>query len=43
MLFASTALFGLALSVSAQEEPIDSLEGTKVVLDEVLVQSIRIT
>lgn len=43
MLFASTALFGLALSVSAQEESIDSLEGTKVVLDEVLVQSIRIT
>jgi len=43
MLFASTALFGLALSLSAQEEPVDSLEGTKVVLDEVLVQSIRIT
>lgn len=43
MLFAGMALFGLALSLSAQEEPIDSLEGTKVVLDEVLVQSIRIT
>ncbi|NVN17348.1 TonB-dependent receptor [Muricauda sp. HICW] len=42
-LFAGMALFGLALSLSAQEEPIDSLEGTKVVLDEVLVQSIRIT
>ena len=37
------ACFGLALSISAQEEPVDSLEGTKVVLDEVLVQSIRIT
>ena len=42
-LFASMACFGLALSISAQEEPVDSLEGTKVVLDEVLVQSIRIT
>nr|WP_245545076.1 TonB-dependent receptor [Allomuricauda ruestringensis] len=29
--------------MSAQEEPIDSLEGEKVVLDEVLVQSVRIT
>ncbi len=42
-LLASMACFGLALSISAQEEPVDSLEGTKVVLDEVLVQSIRIT
>ena len=37
------AFLGLALSMSAQEEPVDSLEGTKVVLDEVLVQSVRIT
>lgn len=37
------ALGGLAFTMSAQEEPIDSLEGEKVVLDEVLVQSVRIT
>ncbi|AEM70077.1 TonB-dependent receptor [Allomuricauda ruestringensis DSM 13258] len=42
-LFATMALGGLAFTMSAQEEPIDSLEGEKVVLDEVLVQSVRIT
>ncbi|MDF0707210.1 TonB-dependent receptor [Flagellimonas okinawensis] len=42
-LFTTLALLGLALSVSAQEEQIDSLEGKKVVLDEVLVQAVRVT
>ncbi|MEC7770526.1 MAG: TonB-dependent receptor [Bacteroidota bacterium] len=37
------ALLGVALTTSAQEEPIDSLEGEKVVLDEVLVQAVRVT
>lgn len=37
------ALSGLALGVSAQEQETDSLEGKKVVLDEVLVQAIRVT
>ncbi len=43
ILFTTLALSGLAFTMSAQEEPIDSLEGEKVVLDEVLVQSVRIT
>jgi len=42
-LCATIALFGLTFTLSAQEEPIDSLEGEKVVLDEVLVQAVRIT
>lgn len=37
------ALFGLSFNTSAQEEQIDTLEGKKVVLDEVLVQAIRVT
>ena len=37
------ALIGLSVTMSAQEEPIDSLEGEKVVLDEVLVQGVRAT
>ncbi|WP_242535686.1 TonB-dependent receptor [[Muricauda] lutisoli] len=37
------AFIGVALTASAQEEPIDSLEGQKVVLDEVLVQAVRVT
>ncbi|WP_431162390.1 TonB-dependent receptor [Flagellimonas beolgyonensis] len=37
------ALFGLSFNASAQEEQIDTLEGKKVVLDEVLVQAIRVT
>ncbi|WP_067036594.1 TonB-dependent receptor [Allomuricauda sp. CP2A] len=37
------ALSGLALGLSAQEQETDSLEGKKVVLDEVLVQAIRVT
>src|SRR6056297_2683219 len=42
-LCATIALFGLTFTLSAQEEPIDSLEGEKVVLDEVLVQAVRVT
>ncbi|WP_437396424.1 TonB-dependent receptor [Flagellimonas lutimaris] len=42
-LCAIMALFGLSLAMSAQEEPIDTLEGKKVVLDEVLVQAVRVT
>ncbi len=42
-LCATVALFGLGLTMSAQEEPADSLEGKKVVLDEVLVQAVRAT
>src|SRR6056297_1261225 len=42
-LCATMALFGLGFTLSAQEEPIDSLEGEKVVLDEVLVQAVRVT
>jgi iron complex outermembrane receptor protein len=42
-LFATLVLSGLALGMSAQEQQTDSLEGTKVVLDEVLVQAIRAT
>lgn len=34
---------GLAVGVSAQEREIDSLEGTKVVLDEVFVRAVRVT
>nr|WP_292961666.1 MULTISPECIES: TonB-dependent receptor [unclassified Allomuricauda] len=37
------AFFSLALTMIAQEEPIDSLEGKRVVLDEVLVQALRVT
>ncbi|WP_232520887.1 TonB-dependent receptor [Flagellimonas nanhaiensis] len=42
-LFTTLALFGLALTISAQEKPKDSLEGKEIVLDEVLVQAIRVT
>ena len=41
-LFTTVALSGLALSLSAQQAQ-DSLVGKKVVLDEVLVQAIRVT
>ena len=39
------ASFGLLMGLSAQNQqiPTDSLEGTKVVLDEVLVQAVRVT
>ncbi|MDC6364226.1 MULTISPECIES: TonB-dependent receptor [Flavobacteriaceae] len=42
-LFTTLAVSGLALSMSAQQEPTDSLEGKKFVLDEVLVQAVRVT
>ncbi|SNY94652.1 iron complex outermembrane recepter protein [Flagellimonas pacifica] len=42
-LFTTIALTGLALTVSAQQSPTDSLEGKKIVLDEVLVQAVRVT
>ncbi|KQC30921.1 TonB-dependent receptor [Flagellimonas eckloniae] len=42
-IFTTFALCGLALIGSAQEKPTDSLQGKKIVLDEVLVQAIRVT
>ena len=43
-LFTTLALCGLGLTMSAQqEEPADTLEGKKVILDEVLVQAVRVT
>jgi len=44
-IFTTLALFGLTMGLSAQNQEIqtDSLEGTKVILDEVLVQAIRVT
>ncbi|PKB42983.1 iron complex outermembrane receptor protein [Cellulophaga sp. RHA19] len=40
---ATFAFFGLAFSGLAQEKEIDTLEGKKVILDEVLVSGIRVT
>lgn len=37
------ALFGLTMASQAQQQPADSLEGKKVVLDEVFVSAIRVT
>lgn len=42
-LFTTVALSGLVLGLGAQEKKIDSLEGSKVELDEVLVRAIRVT
>ncbi|WP_373517632.1 TonB-dependent receptor plug domain-containing protein, partial [Pricia sp.] len=42
-IFTITALFGLTTGISAQEQQIDAAEGTKVVLDEVFVQAVRVT
>ncbi|PRX56583.1 TonB-dependent receptor [Flagellimonas meridianipacifica] len=42
-IFTITALFGLALSLSAQESPTDSLEGKQVNLNEVVVSASRVT
>ncbi|MEH6680677.1 MAG: TonB-dependent receptor [Sediminicola sp.] len=42
-LFTTFAVFGAAVSVLGQEQPIDSLEGKKITLDEVLVSAIRVT
>src|SRR5680860_313941 len=42
-IFIISALSALTMGIFAQERPIDSLEGTKVVLDEVFVQALRVT
>ncbi len=42
-IFTTLAVLGLALSASAQEQLMDSLEGSKIVLDEVLVSAVRVT
>ncbi len=42
-IFITSALLGLTMGVSAQDQEIDALEGTKVVLDEVFVQALRVT
>ncbi|MCK0158642.1 TonB-dependent receptor [Cellulophaga sp. F20128] len=42
-LFTTIATFGLAVSGFAQQQPTDSLEGKKIVLDEVLVSAVRVT
>jgi len=43
IVFTTAALTGLAMVVSGQQNPTDSLEGRKVVLDEVFVSAIRAT
>ncbi len=42
-IFTTLALFGLAMASQAQEQQSDSLQGKKVVLDEVFVSAIRVT
>ncbi len=42
-IFITITVFILTGSIFAQEQPIDSLEGNKVVLDEVFVSAIRVT
>lgn len=42
-IFIIPVLLGLTMGVSAQDQKIDSLKGTKVVLDEVFVQAVRVT
>lgn len=42
-IFTTLALFGLTMASQAQEQQLDSLEGKKVVLDEVFVSAIRVT
>ncbi|MEX0274248.1 MAG: TonB-dependent receptor [Flavobacteriaceae bacterium] len=42
-MFATVALLGLATQTMAQEQEQDTLEGKKVVLDEVLVKAVRVT
>jgi iron complex outermembrane receptor protein len=43
IVFALVTSLGFLASALAQEQPIDSLEGKKIVLDEVLVSAIRVT
>lgn len=42
-IFTITALFALSICAQAQEQETDSLEGKKVVLDEVFVSAVRVT
>lgn len=42
-IFTITALFALSICAQAQEQVTDSLEGKKVVLDEVFVSAVRVT
>lgn len=42
-LFTTVAVFGAALAAFGQEQPIDSLEGKKITLDEVFVSAVRVT
>ncbi len=42
-IFTITALFALSMGVKAQDQETDSLEGKKVVLDEVFVSAVRVT
>ncbi len=42
-IFTITALFALSMGVMAQDQETDSLEGKKVVLDEVFVSAVRVT
>ena len=42
-IFTTFALLGLVLSLSAQNKQIDTLQGKKVVLDEVFVSAVRVT
>jgi len=42
-LFTTIATFGLAVSGFSQQQPTDSLEGKKIILDEVLVSAVRVT
>ncbi len=42
-IFITSALLGLTMGLSAQDQDIDVAEGTKVVLDEVFVQAVRVT
>ena len=42
-IFTIAAFFAFSLGVSAQEQVTDSLEGQKVVLDEVFVSAVRVT
>ncbi len=42
-IFTTLSMFGLSLATMAQQQSTDSLEGSKVVLDEVFVSAIRVT
>lgn len=42
-IFTMLAIFGLTMASQAQQQPTDTLQGKKVVLDEVFVSAIRVT